>query len=50
MNCDASWVSYPDHLDMTFKFRNFLVKIDPTGLKPGVHSAYIKAYQSGNVI
>lgn len=42
--CSAGWVRCPDHLDLMYVTRHFLVAIDPTGLKPGVHSAYIKAY------
>ena len=39
-----SWVKHPEHLDLMYVSRHFLVAIDPTGLQPGVHSAYIRAY------
>ena len=39
-----SWVKYPDHLDLMYVSRHFLVAVDPTGLPPGVHSAYVRAY------
>ena len=39
-----SWVKYPDHLDLMYVSRHFLVAVDPTALPPGVHSAYVRAY------
>ena len=39
-----SWVKHPDHLDLMYVSRHFLVAVDPTGLPPGVHSAYVRAY------
>ena len=46
---DAPWVQHPDHLDLMYVTRHFLVHIDPKGLEPGAHSAYIKAYDVKNV-
>ena len=39
-----SWVKHPDHLDLMYVSRHFLVAVDPSGLPPGVHSAYVRAY------
>ena len=49
LNCDAPWVQHPEHLDLMYVTRHFLVYIDPKGLSPGAHSAYIKAYDVTNV-
>ena len=46
---DAPWVQHPDHLDLMYVTRHFLVHVDPKGLEPGAHSAYIKAYDVKNV-
>ena len=40
----SSWVKHPDHLDLMYVSRHFLVAVDPTGLPSGVHSAYVAAY------
>ena len=40
----SSWVKYPEHLDLMYVSRHFLVAVDPTALPPGVHSAYVRAY------
>ena len=40
----SSWVKHPEHLDLMYVSRHFLVAVDPTGLPPGVHSAYVRAY------
>ena len=44
--CSAAWVKHPKHLDLMYSSRHFLVQIDPTGLEPGVHAAFINAYDS----
>ena len=49
LSCGASWVQCADYLDMTYSIRHFLVMVDPTGLAPGAHAAYIKAYDVSNV-
>ncbi len=49
LSCQASWVHHPDHLDLMYVTRHFLAYIDPKGLSPGAHSAYIKAYDVKNV-
>ena len=46
MTCSAPWVSHPTHLDLMYCARHFLVHVDPTGLTPGAHSAYILAYDT----
>lgn len=38
------WVKCPDHLDMMFVPRHFMVSVDPTGLTSGPNVAYIKAF------
>ena len=49
LSCDAAWVQHPDHLDLMYVTRHFLVYVDPKGLEPGAHSAHIKAYDVKNV-
>lgn len=44
--CSAPWVKHPKHLDLMFSARHFLVQVDPTGLEPGVHAAYVSAYDA----
>lgn len=41
--CNSSWVQIPKHLDLMFMLRGFSVKVDPTGLAPGVHHSWYKA-------
>lgn len=36
-------------LDLSYNARSFNVRVDPTGLQTGVHSAKIKAYDSNCV-
>lgn len=43
LTCSESWVRHPSHLDLMYTSRNFTVFVDPTGLEPGVHSAYVQA-------
>ena len=43
LTCSAPWVSHPTHLDLMYCSRHFLLQVDPTGLAPGAHSAYITA-------
>lgn len=44
LGCSATWVKHPKHLDLMYTSRHFLVQIDPTGLEPGVHNAFVNAY------
>jgi len=46
MTCSSAWVSHPTHLDLMYCSRHFLVQVDPTGLPPGAHAAYISAYDT----
>uniref|UniRef100_A0A0K2T109 Tripeptidyl-peptidase 2 n=1 Tax=Lepeophtheirus salmonis TaxID=72036 RepID=A0A0K2T109_LEPSM len=48
-SCDASWVKYPTYLDLMYDGRHIIVHVDPTGLPPGPHTAFIKAYNFKNV-
>lgn len=38
--CNASWVQIPKHFDLMYMSRGFSVKVDPTGLAPGVHFSW----------
>lgn len=38
LTSDAPWVIVPKYLELMYMSRNFSVKIDPSGLRPGVHS------------
>ncbi len=49
LTCNQQWVSHPAHVDLMHTTRHFVVSIDPTGLQPGAHSAYIKAYDVNEV-
>uniref|UniRef100_T1IXT2 Tripeptidyl-peptidase 2 n=1 Tax=Strigamia maritima TaxID=126957 RepID=T1IXT2_STRMM len=42
--CEAAWVSCPDHLNLMYTSRVFVVKVDPRGLPEGVHFTSIRAY------
>ncbi|KRT78345.1 Peptidase, partial [Oryctes borbonicus] len=44
--CNATYVSYPTHLDLANIVRSFFIKIDTTGLSTGVHSTSIDAYDA----
>jgi len=46
LTCTAGWVTHPAHLDLMYTSRQFLISIDPTGLPPGAHAAYITAHDS----
>lgn len=35
---DAPWVTVPKYLELMYMVRNFYVKVDPNGLRPGVHT------------
>ena len=48
LSCSAGWVSHPTHLDLMYTNRHFLVSVDPTGLAPGAHCAYITAHDATN--
>lgn len=42
--CNATFVSYPAHLDLSNMSRSFIIRIDTKGLPTGVHSTSIDAY------
>jgi len=46
LTCNSSWVQIPKHFDLMFMLRGFSVKVDPSGLAPGVHYSCVKAYDS----
>ncbi|KAM8713905.1 hypothetical protein ACLKA7_014119 [Drosophila subpalustris] len=41
-----SWVQCGSFLDLSYGVRSIVVRIDPTSLQPGVHSAVVKAYDT----
>lgn len=43
------WVQVGSYLDMCYSARSIAVRVVPTSLQPGVHQAYIRAYDSDNV-
>lgn len=47
--CDASYVSYPTHLDLSNVVRVFSVKVDTENLTYGVHATRIDAYDTANI-
>ncbi len=49
LTCQAPWVSFPPFLDLMYCSRHFIVSIDQSGLQPGAHSAYVKAYDVQDV-
>lgn len=44
-----SWVQCGSFLDLCYSARSIVVKIDPTGLPAGVHTARIRAYESDDI-
>ena len=44
--CSSAWVKYPKHVDVMYTARHFLIQIDPVGLEPGVHSAYVYGFDA----
>jgi len=46
LTCSAGWVQHSTYLDLMYTSRNFIISVDPTGLEPGIHSAYITAHDS----
>uniref|UniRef100_A0A1B6LQD6 Tripeptidyl-peptidase 2 n=1 Tax=Graphocephala atropunctata TaxID=36148 RepID=A0A1B6LQD6_9HEMI len=42
--CSAPWVQYPSHLEMMNIARVMSIRVDPTGLSPGVHNTCLRAY------
>ena len=49
LTCTESWVSHPKFHEMLYRPKEFGVQVDPRGLPAGVHSAYIRGYDSKNV-
>lgn len=45
----VSWVQCGSFLDLCYSARSIVVKVDPTGLAAGVHSARIRAYESNDI-
>lgn len=43
------WVKCGTFLDLSYMARSFVVNVDPTALPPGVHTARIRAYDTGNL-
>ena len=48
LECDADWVSKPDHLLMMHGGRYFRVRVDGSKLKPGTHYTEIRALDANN--
>ncbi|XP_058054982.1 tripeptidyl-peptidase 2 isoform X1 [Anopheles bellator] len=40
------WINCGNYLDLCYSARKIVVKVDPTGLAPGVYRASVKAYDS----
>lgn len=38
--CSASWVQHPTHLEVMNLARAISIRVDPTGLFPGVHNTW----------
>lgn len=38
--CSASWVQHPTHLEVMNLPRAISIRVDPTGLSPGVHNTW----------
>lgn len=49
LTSDVSWVTVPMYLELMYMARNFNIKVDPSGLHPGVHTTTVKAYDAKNV-
>lgn len=49
MVSSAPWCQVAPFLDLCYVSRGFCVKVDPTGLAAGVHTARIRAYDSANI-
>jgi tripeptidyl-peptidase-2 len=47
-SCSASWVTHPTHLNCHLTNRMILLRVDPTGLAPGAHCAYVTAHDATN--
>uniref|UniRef100_V5I9M9 Tripeptidyl-peptidase 2 n=1 Tax=Anoplophora glabripennis TaxID=217634 RepID=V5I9M9_ANOGL len=44
LTCNADYVNYPSHLDLSNVSRMFAIKIDTSYLSEGLHSTFINAY------
>ncbi|XP_059614675.1 tripeptidyl-peptidase 2 [Phlebotomus argentipes] len=49
LTASDEWVQCGKFLDLCYSARSFSVRIDPCGLRPGVHQSSVKAYDSKNV-
>lgn len=48
LTSDVSWVLVPKYLELMYMARNFNIKVDPSGLSPGVHTTTVRAYDVKN--
>lgn len=44
LTCDATYVNFPLHLDLSNVARMFAIKIDTSGLPSGLHSTFLNGY------
>lgn len=44
-----TWVQVGSYFDLSYLLRSFVIKVDPTGLSAGVHTARIRAYDSADI-
>ena len=48
LTCDAAWVKHPEFLDLMYVTRRFLISIHSSGLTVGVHSTYVRAFDTAH--